>query len=57
MLVAIRENVAALKKQGRSRDETVAANIAAASPQLAPRLNRSSLWLTLARPEEKRQKS
>ena len=30
MLVAIRENVAALKKQGRSRDETVAAKPTAA---------------------------
>jgi hypothetical protein len=30
------------------------ANIAAASPRLAPRLNRSSPWLTLARREEKR---
>jgi hypothetical protein len=30
MLVAVRENVAALKKQGRSRDETVAAKPAAA---------------------------
>jgi hypothetical protein len=29
-LVAIRENVAALKKQGRSRDETVAAKPTAA---------------------------
>jgi DNA invertase Pin-like site-specific DNA recombinase len=32
------------------------ANIAAASPQLAPRPNRFSLWLTRARPEQKRQK-
>jgi hypothetical protein len=32
------------------------ANIAAASPQPGPRLNGSSLWLTLARPEEKRHK-
>jgi hypothetical protein len=30
MLVAIRENVAQLKKQGRSRDETVAAKPTAA---------------------------
>jgi hypothetical protein len=30
MLVAIRENVAALKKQGKSRDETVAAKPTAA---------------------------
>jgi hypothetical protein len=30
MLVAIRQNVAALKKQGRSRDETVAAKPTAA---------------------------
>ena len=30
MLVAVRENVAALKKQGRSRDEVVAAKPTAA---------------------------
>ena len=33
------------------------ANIAAASPQLAPKLDRSLLWLTLAGPEEKQRKS
>ena len=33
------------------------ANIAAASLRLAPKLHRSLLWLTLARPEEKRRKS
>jgi hypothetical protein len=31
--------------------------IVAASPRLAPRLNTSSLWLMLARPDKKRRKS